>query len=184
MNTKQQVISVNRQTSTWIKMAVSSSNADNLPFPKDLLDSTLLSIFGGSPPRRPHLDLTEYRDANKDIWSTKSAQILLQTVKKYRAKFYTELEKAASTAEIRAACHTFCSSVERWLDNVICHARHAHGFPRRQRKATALEAKARSRNLTFRKYLDRLSSSPTQKNLYSLRNSLREIYYIVHIDRF
>ena len=165
-------------------MAVSPRDTENLPFPKELLDTTLLSVFGGSPPRRPHLDLTEYRDANKDIWSTKPAQVLLNKIKKYRADFYTTLRTAASTTEISLACNTFGSKIERWLDSVICHARQAHGFTRRQRKATALEAKARSRNLTFRKYLDRLSSSPTEKNLFSLRTSLREIYYIVNIDRF
>ena len=160
-----------------LHLTLTSSSPETPLFTEDLL-----SIFGGNPPKRLYLDLTTYRDAKKEIWKTKPAVYLLNRVKSYRADFYKELSSACTPNIVRGACVRFSSRLHSWIDKVESHARRAKGFPGRARKATALEVRARSRNLTFRKYLERLSDQQTEKNLFSLRHSLREIFYIVNIS--
>ena len=167
-----------------LHLTLTSSSPETPLFTEDLLNTTLLSIFGGNPPKRLYLDLTTYRDAKKEIWKTKPAVYLLNRVKSYRADFYKELSSACTPNIVRGACVRFSSRLHSWIDKVESHARRAKGFPRRARKATALEVRARSRNLTFRKYLERFSDQQTEKNLFSLRHSLREIFYIVNISDF
>ena len=167
-----------------LHLTSTSSSPETPLFTEDLLNTTLLSIFGGNPPKRLYLDLTTYRDAKKDIWKTKPAVYLLNRVKSYRADFYKELSSACTPNIVREACVRFSSRLHSWIGKVESHARRAKGFPRRARKATALEVRARSRNLTFRKYLERFADYQTEKNLFSLRHSLREIFYIVNISEF
>jgi hypothetical protein len=87
-------------------------------FSKEILDSTLLSIFGDNPPRRTHIDQTPYRDTGHSIWKTKPARRLLDRLKVHRATFYNSLLDSTTKEEVKLACKTFSQKIEQKVHTV------------------------------------------------------------------
>ena len=129
-----------------------------------------------------HVNVSGLDNADRSVWKTQRGRELTGEVPRFFRKiFIEELSSAANYRDVRAACQRFANALRSWFLELEKYGR-STAVGKVAKNATALEIRHRVRSFRCLNSLEELGGKATKRNLYDLRNSMKEIWTLTSLS--